>query len=91
MRYIVCYDIPVDKRRTAVSKILLDYGERVQWSVFECLMESALLPEMKERILAVADEKEDAIRVYTICARCEKDIEIIGKGVVIQEPEVYIV
>ena len=33
---LVCYDIPDDRRRTKVMQTLLDFGRRVQYSVFEC-------------------------------------------------------
>ena len=35
MFVVVAYDIPDDRRRTRVAKVLEDYGDRVQYSVFE--------------------------------------------------------
>jgi CRISPR-associated protein Cas2 len=43
MFYLVSYDIPDDRRRTRLAKLLKDYGGRVQYSVFECLLNQELL------------------------------------------------
>ncbi|MEW6376162.1 MAG: CRISPR-associated endonuclease Cas2, partial [Thermodesulfobacteriota bacterium] len=43
MFYVVSYDIPDDQRRIKIAKILEDFGDRVQYSVFECLLEQDLL------------------------------------------------
>jgi CRISPR-associated protein Cas2 len=39
MFYVVSYDIPEDRKRDRVSKTLLDFGARVQYSVFECILD----------------------------------------------------
>lgn len=38
--YVICYDIPDDKRRKKISDLLEVYGSRVQYSVFECVLNS---------------------------------------------------
>lgn len=43
MLYTISYDIPDDKRRLKIAKILLDYGPRVQYSVFEAQLDTAAL------------------------------------------------
>ncbi len=49
---IVSYDLPDDGRRLKLSKILLDFGDRVQYSVFECILkDKKMLDKMKNRIL----------------------------------------
>ncbi len=35
MRFLISYDIPDDRRRTKLAHFLLDYGDRVHYSVFE--------------------------------------------------------
>jgi len=42
MLYVISYDIPDDERRLKVAKILLDFGRRVQYSVFEAHLAGAL-------------------------------------------------
>ncbi len=91
MRYLVSYDIPDNKRRTKLAKLLEDFGDRVQYSVFECILDADLLGRMVARINKTILEEEDSVRIYTICASCEKSIEIIGQGKVIKTEDVYIV
>ena len=46
MFYLVSYDIPDDKRKTKLAKTIKDFGDRVQYSVFECLLNKSLLDKM---------------------------------------------
>ena len=91
MLYVVSYDIPDTKRRTKLAKTLEDFGDRVQYSVFECILDSSLLDKMVARIKRIVLEKDDSVRVYTICASCERVIKIIGQGKVTKNEDVYIV
>lgn len=90
MRYLVAYDIPDTPRRTRVAKILDDFGDRVQYSVFECIMDKELLERMETRLRAVIVEDKDHIRIYSLCAACEKVMSIIGSGKVVKDEEYYI-
>ena len=89
MFYIVSYDIPDDKRRNRVAKTLLDYGSRVQYSVFECIMDDKLMEKMFVRLSEVATE-DDRIRIYSLCAKCESNVKIIGRGEITKDEDVYI-
>ena len=44
------YDIPDDKRRTKLAKTIKDFGDSVQYSVFECLLDKSHLDKMADRI-----------------------------------------
>jgi len=90
MFYLVSYDIPNDRRRTRLAKALKDYGDRVQYSVFECILDNRLLEGMKKKISDLIDESEDSVRIYDLCAGCEKNIVILGQGVVSRDEDVYI-
>ncbi|HHL38916.1 MAG TPA: CRISPR-associated endonuclease Cas2 [Deltaproteobacteria bacterium] len=80
MLYIVSYDIPDTPRRTRLSELLKDFGRRVHYSVFECLLADGELDEMLGRIADVVDGGEDSVRVYGVCASCERRLVIIGRG-----------
>ena len=56
---VVSYDIPKDQRRNRVCKLLKDYGERVQYSVFECLVRPEELKRLKERLKPLLEPTED--------------------------------
>ncbi len=75
---VISYDIIKDSRRNKVSKVLLDYGDRVQYSVFE-VSTPEKLPEIKERISKLIDRKEDNIRYYLLCRSCEQKKIVIGQ------------
>lgn len=89
MFYIVSYDIGDDHRRTKIARTLEDFGTRVQYSVFECLLDRALFDHMVERLKALIKE-DDGIRFYSLCSACERNISILGKGHVTKDEKYYI-
>ncbi len=91
MFYLVSYDISDNKRRRKLAEILLDYGDRVQYSVFECILDKKLLDKMVGRIYKTVSEDEDSVRIYALCAGCVKDIAVIGYGEVSRDKDVYII
>ncbi len=90
MFYLVSYDIPDDRRRTQLAKILKDFGDRVQYSVFECILDKDLLDKMVYRIDKITEKNEDSVRIYSLCSQCERGIRIIGTGEVTRDEDVYI-
>jgi CRISPR-associated protein Cas2 len=92
MFYLIAYDIPDDQRRTKVAKILEDFGDRVQYSVFEMELERPeQLVEMRSRLEKVLDLTTDSTRIYFLCQGCRAKVVILGQGEVYQDEEVYIV
>lgn len=87
---VVAYDIPDDRRRKRVANILEDYGERVQYSVFECELTKEQRATMERLIADEIDESEDGVRLYAICERCVKRISILGQGQLWSEEDVLI-
>jgi len=90
MLYLISYDIPDDRRRVKLAKTLKDFGDRVQYSVFECILSQDLLVSMVDRIEGIIDSDEDSVRIYALCAGCERNIQIVGQGEVTQDKDVYI-
>lgn len=91
MLYLVSYDLPDTRRRTKLAKTLEDFGDRVQYSVFECILDEHLLKKMTARINKIILPKDDSVRIYTLCRSCEKVIKIIGQGKVSKIEDVYII
>jgi CRISPR-associated protein Cas2 len=82
MNILVSYDIADNRGRARAAKILDDYGQRVQKSVFEI---AEISPEHWEICLKrlnnyVKLEGDDSIRIYMLCEACRGKVEIIGKG-----------
>lgn len=91
MLILVSYDIPDDRRRTKLAKALKDFGERVQYSVFECHLTEPQVARLRTRIQRLTDETEDSVRLYLLCGHCRDRVEVHGLGLPPQDdPEVYI-
>jgi CRISPR-associated protein Cas2 len=89
---IVAYDIENDRNRNKIAKILKDYGERVQKSVFECNINENMLNRMLKRVEKFIDLETDNFRVYKLFDSQKTYVTIIGKGKVIEDDkDVYIV
>lgn len=77
--WMVSYDIVEDRIRRKVSNTLKNYGERVQYSVFECRLEETQFVALR---IALTDllQKHDSIRWYPLCRWCRDKIFRQGKG-----------
>ncbi|HOK01245.1 MAG TPA: CRISPR-associated endonuclease Cas2 [Spirochaetota bacterium] len=91
MLTVVSYDIVSDSRRQKLAKLLEGYGERQQYSLFECDLSERKLQELERRIKKIVDKNEDSVRIYKVCSKCMEKIIIIGNGVVFREPDVIII
>ena len=87
MFVVVCYDIPDDRRRLKVMKVLEGVGERAQYSVFECHLRRQELARLKKRLKDLIQEREDDVRFYLLCEQCVKRIIPLGRAKV--TPEVH--
>jgi CRISPR-associated protein Cas2 len=87
---VVSYDIPDDRRRLRVANALEDFGERVQFSVFECHLENEQLDRLRLRLLLELDEAQDSVRIYRICGTCEEALETLGTAEPTSDPKVYV-
>lgn len=77
--YVISYDIVSDKLRNKVAKILLDYGKRVQYSVFECYISQKQFEELYKKLaLLMIGVNEGSLRFYHLCGKCEQEIRELG-------------
>lgn len=90
MLILVSYDIPDDRRRTRLAHVLKDFGERVQYSVFECLLKEEQLDRLRARLAALIEPAEDSVRIYRLCAECAARLEIHGLGRLTEDPDIYV-
>jgi len=77
---IVAYDIADPKRLARVAKIMLDYGTRVQKSIFEVSLNASVFKAMKDRVESVIVREEDGVKYFPLCEKCAGTVEIIGQG-----------
>ena len=83
MQLLITYDVATStqggaRRLRRVAKVCLDYGQRVQNSVFECAVDPAQLVEMKTRLLDIADLDHDSLRFYNLGAEWDRRVEHFG-------------
>lgn len=88
--YVVAYDIPCDRRRAKVHNILSGYGKWTQYSVFELFLTPKQLVQLRNKLDRVLNAQEDSLRLYPLCAACQKAIETIGLPPP-EAPEVFLV
>src|SRR2546428_13366435 len=76
--YVVAYDIPDDKRRTKVHKVLKGFGEWTEFSLFECFLTKKELLQMGAKLDKHLDARTDRVRIYMICDVCLTKVETVG-------------
>lgn len=76
--YVVAYDIPSDKRRKKIHKILSGYGQWTQYSLFECFLSRRQLLLLQSKLEKHLVEAQDSVRFYPLCANCVGKVETIG-------------
>ncbi len=83
MMVLVTYDVRTEsptgaKRLRHVAKACKDYGQRVQYSVFECLLDPAQWTQLRQRLIDIIDPAEDSLRFYFLGAHWKNRLEHIG-------------
>src|SRR5438874_5805710 len=76
--YVLAYDIPDDKRRTKVHKILLGFGKWTQFSLFECFLTRKQLVLLRSKLAEHLVELQDSVRFYQLCSNCVGHVETVG-------------
>ena len=84
MYVLVTYDVDTTSKEGArrlrcVAKACVDYGQRVQNSVFECEVTEAQLCTLKNIINDIIDVKKDSVRIYYLNRTLTRRVEILGK------------
>lgn len=69
-RYLVLYDIADNKRLARAAAIVLDYGVRVQKSVYEARLTPQTLAILRRRLADVIEPEEDGVKIFPLCESC---------------------
>lgn len=85
MMVLVSYDVSTvepagRKRLRRVAKVCLDFGQRVQNSVFECLVDPAQWTVLRSRLLDEIEPEEDSLRFYFLGRNWHARVEHHGAG-----------
>jgi CRISPR-associated protein Cas2 len=83
MMVLVSYDIALDtkagaKRLRRVAKICKNYGQRVQYSVFECSLDPGQWTKVRSMLIDEIDEEKDSLRFYFLGSNWQNRIEHVG-------------
>lgn len=83
MYVIVTYDVSTidsdgQRRLRKVAKTLENYGQRVQNSVFECLVDPAQWTHLRDRLVQLIDDEQDSLRFYFLGKNWKKRVEHVG-------------
>ena len=83
MLILITYDVETSsdggqKRLRRVAKICENYGQRVQNSVFECILDSAQFVIVKDKLLKEIDMTADSLRFYRLGKNWEGKVEHVG-------------
>lgn len=84
MNILVTYDVatttPAGRRRLRrVAQVCVDYGQRVQYSVFECSVGEVDLSRLRARLRDEIDPGEDSLRIYRLIGEFSAVVECYGR------------
>lgn len=89
MNMIVAYDIADPRRLAKIAKIMKDYGNRVQKSIFEISARGGVFNELRRRVEETIVPEEDGVKYFPVCQKCSGTVEIIGQGIFIDPDQEY--
>ncbi len=80
---VVSYDVSTSEpegqaRLRRVAKVCKNYGQRVQFSVFECSVDPALWAFFRDKLIKAIDPDKDSLRFYFLGANWRRRVEHVG-------------
>lgn len=83
MMVLITYDVNTEdaagrKRLRQIAKQCVNYGQRVQCSVFECMLDGVQYRTLEAKLLHIMDPEKDSLRFYELGRNYEKKIRHFG-------------
>lgn len=83
MLVVITYDVNTEtatgrKRLRQIARQCVNYGQRVQNSVFECLIDAAQCRMLQQKLCSIMDDELDSLRFYYLGNKYENKIEHFG-------------
>ena len=83
MMVLITYDVNTEdaagrKRLRKIAKQCVNYGQRVQNSVFECVLDAAQCRALQHKLRSIMDQEKDSLRFYYLGDRYQTKIEHFG-------------
>ncbi len=89
--YIICFDVADKKRLRQVAIQMENFGQRVQYSVFECHLDKKSLEDLKTRLDTIINKKEDHVRYYGLCNKDKPKILLDGAGSITPDNDYHLI
>lgn len=85
MLVLITYDVNTEtaagrKRLRQIAKQCVNYGQRVQNSVFECLLDAAQCRSLQAKLCDIIDEESDSLRFYYLGNKYQTKVEHFGRN-----------
>lgn len=83
MLVLVSYDVVTSnnagkRRLRKVAKTCLNFGQRVQYSVFECIVDPSQWTMLKDQLMGIIDKEKDSLRFYFLGSNWQRRVEHFG-------------
>lgn len=83
MLVLITYDVNTEdaagrKRLRQIAKQCVNYGQRVQNSVFECMLDAGQCKQLQAKLLSLLDQEKDSLRFYYLGNRYQTKVEHFG-------------
>jgi len=83
MFVLISYDVSTEdaggrRRLRNIAKICQDWGQRVQYSVFECIVDPAQWASLRGKLVDTMDQEKDSLRFYYLGANWKRRVEHVG-------------
>lgn len=88
--YAICFDVTDKKRLRQVAIQMENFGQRVQYSLFECYLDEQELQTLKNRLEKIIHTDKDHVRYYSICNKDKNKIQIDGKGTLTPQKDYHL-
>ncbi len=94
--YLICYDVntedlPGRRRLRHVAKACKAYGQRVQYSVFECTLNEMQYEKLRRRLFDIIDKAADSLRIYRLTGERGWYLEQYGRDLYVDFEEPLVV
>ena len=85
MLVLITYDVNTESeggktRLRKVAKVCVNYGQRVQNSVFECIIDPAQFVTVKNELSRIINNEKDSLRFYLLGKNWERRVETLGRN-----------
>jgi CRISPR-associated protein Cas2 len=83
MMVLISYDVATasdggKRRLRRVAKACKNFGQRVQYSVFECMLDPSQLTYLRNQLVGIIDKNQDSLRFYLLGANWKNRVEHYG-------------